>query len=327
MRALIVGAGAVGQVYGHHLAKGGWEVSVFVRPGRRAEAQAGYTLTRVRPVGRRASETFHPVHVLTSAEEVDLAGRFDQVWLCVPTDALDEALIASATRASPRSTVVVLAPGPFVGELAIRAVGQARAVFGLIGMASYHAPLEGSDDPRETATPEGLAYFLAKTRLSGASERRALEAVSGLRAGGCPAELVADASRDGAFGSAALMPGVAGLELAGWSFAALREGEALDLTVAAMDECFAVAEARAGRPAPLPAFARSAPALRLATQLAPRFAPLDLERFLQAHFVKVGHQTTLLLSQSVAEEERLGLPHGALDRLLAALAEARAQPA
>jgi ketopantoate reductase len=32
MRALVVGAGAVGQVYGHHLARGGADVAFYVRP-------------------------------------------------------------------------------------------------------------------------------------------------------------------------------------------------------------------------------------------------------------------------------------------------------
>ena len=322
MRALIVGAGAVGQVYGHHLARGGAEVSVYVRPKRRAEAISGTRLTRVRPVGRRLTETFQPVRALTSAAEVAAAGPFEQIWLCVPTTALDEELVRAATAASPRATVVVLAPGHFVAELANRVLGERRTVFGVIGMASYLAPMEGSDDPRETSTPAGIAYFLAMTRLSSASERRALEAVSALRAGGCPAEVVPDASRDGAFGSAALMPVVASLEISGWSFRELREGTTLDLTAAAIDESLAVAAARTGRAPPIPELARSAPALRLASHLA-RWAPLDIEGFLRVHFVKVGEQTALLLAQNVSEAQRLGLPCAALEQLLAELQAAR----
>ena len=48
MRVLIIGAGAVGLVYAKHLAEGGAEVSLYVRPSRLEEARAGYDLTRVR---------------------------------------------------------------------------------------------------------------------------------------------------------------------------------------------------------------------------------------------------------------------------------------
>ena len=41
LRVLLVGAGAVGQVYGYHLQKGGAQVAFFVRPKHRAEAEGG----------------------------------------------------------------------------------------------------------------------------------------------------------------------------------------------------------------------------------------------------------------------------------------------
>ena len=52
MRVLIVGAGAVGQVYGHHLQRGGAEVTFLVKPRYETDARAGFTLWRLRRLGR-----------------------------------------------------------------------------------------------------------------------------------------------------------------------------------------------------------------------------------------------------------------------------------
>ena len=44
MNVLIVGAGAVGLVYGKHLQAGGATVSFLIKPKHRAQAEAGYAL-------------------------------------------------------------------------------------------------------------------------------------------------------------------------------------------------------------------------------------------------------------------------------------------
>ena len=105
MEILIVGAGAVGRVYGHHLAKGGARVSVWVRPRHEAELRAGVEVHRVRSRKKRERERFVPAEVLTTFDAI-AARRFDQIWLCVPGDALvggwiDELL--AAARSTRRS--------------------------------------------------------------------------------------------------------------------------------------------------------------------------------------------------------------------------------
>ena len=58
MRALIVGAGAVGQVFGHHLAKAGAEVSFLVKPKYVAECERGFMLYKLpRTEGERFAAT------------------------------------------------------------------------------------------------------------------------------------------------------------------------------------------------------------------------------------------------------------------------------
>lgn len=44
MKILVVGAGAVGQVYGYYFQRGGCEVTFFVRDKYRSEMEQGLTL-------------------------------------------------------------------------------------------------------------------------------------------------------------------------------------------------------------------------------------------------------------------------------------------
>ncbi|MFO0554127.1 MAG: 2-dehydropantoate 2-reductase N-terminal domain-containing protein [Polyangiaceae bacterium] len=325
MKIVIVGAGAVGQVYGHHLAKGGAEVSVFVKPKHQREAERGFVLTRIPWMGPRVTEKFVPARVLTSSAELAAMPRVDQVWLCVPTPALDDALLHDVcVVGAPRASAVVLSPGYFVRKKVEDALGAARCVFGIIGMSSYHAPLEGSTDPRELETPAGLAYFLVPTMLSGVSERRALDAVSTLRAGGCPTKLVSDAASEQVMSSSTLMPIVASLEVAGWSMSTFRgDAELAALTANSMRESAAIASALVGRAVPWTTSLLGALTLRAAGFFAPRVSPFDIEAFLRVHFTKVGEQTRMLLGATLVEGRRLRLSTAALTELVERLDEAR----
>ncbi|NUP09015.1 MAG: hypothetical protein HOW73_23440 [Polyangiaceae bacterium] len=325
MRALVVGAGAVGRVYGHHLARAGADVAVYVRPAHRKQAEDGYVLSEIRLLGARRTHTFRPSRVVSEPSDLASLGPIDQVWLCLPTTALDEELLERFGDAFPRASIVVMTPGHFVKELVCRAVGARRAVFGVIGMLSYLSPLEGSDDPREQATPSGIAYFLARTKLSSASERRALDAAKALEHGGCPAEVVADATAEVTLSSAVLMPVMATLEVAEWSLSKFAEEQFASLASAAIAEALAVATALTGRSDPFAPIVSNALPLRLGARIAPRFAPFDVEGFLRVHFTKVDEQTRLLLEENVTHAKRLGLPHAALDDLLSELTQRRSR--
>jgi 2-dehydropantoate 2-reductase len=98
-RTLLVGAGAVGVTYGHHLARGGVSVDFFVRPKYVAEVAAGLDLWRYGLFGRPQHERFVPHGVVSTVEEV-AARRYDQVWLCVASPALRGPWLAELLRRS-----------------------------------------------------------------------------------------------------------------------------------------------------------------------------------------------------------------------------------
>ncbi len=143
VRVLIVGAGAVGQVYGSHLAAGGANVSLFVRPKYVAECAAGLRLYRMVSKRRRAPHTFVPHAVFSRAEEV-AERTFDQVWLCVSTAALQRGIegeLGAVVRNVGQAALVVLQPGLHVPAMLQQYVPAEQIVDGGINMVSYQAPL------------------------------------------------------------------------------------------------------------------------------------------------------------------------------------------
>ncbi len=219
MRALVVGAGAVGQVLAHALRSGGAEVAFLVKPAHAAEAIAGFTLY---PLNRRA-ERWRPVPlrglpVYTRASE--LAGeRWDVVVLAVASPALAQTgWIAELAGATGDATIAVLQPGAGDAARVAAIVGRERVVSGAIGMMAFAAPLRG-----QTLPLPGTAYWippLAGFPLTGGPARVA-NLVAALRAGAMPAAMHPDAPQVAALGSALLETHVAALRCAGWSRSAI----------------------------------------------------------------------------------------------------------
>jgi 2-dehydropantoate 2-reductase len=314
---LVVGAGAVGLVYGAHAAEGGADVTLYVRERRRPEAEAGYALTRVRPFRARATRRFVPSRVVTSEEEVRSLDA-DQVWIATATDALFEPWIASLISASPRAIVVFLQPGADAAERMRELVpDDTRRVGGAISMVSWHAPLEGSNDPRERATPTGYAYLLPPAP-SGFEGPRAAEVVATLRRGRCPAR-IGHVTESLATGSAVLLPHIATLEAASWSLDRLATRTHAMLAADASREAILITSARTSTRPPMLRRFLSGFVTRVLVRVARLVAPLDLETYLRVHFTKVRAQTLLILDEYVRDAKRLSLTSAAIERLRATL--------
>jgi 2-dehydropantoate 2-reductase len=323
MRVLIVGAGAVGQVYGYHLQRGGAEVAWFVKEVHAAVARQGfllYPLNRART--RRATpplERLSGCAVLTSPDEVRRAGPFDQVWLAISAPALRGAWLGPLLAAAGDATVVLLTPGIEDRALVVSHVPASRLVIGIIAFVAYPAPLAG-----ETRFPEpGLAYWLppllASPFAGPPAARRAV--VRALKKGGLPA--VALPARDrsgraGAFGVALSMPLLMALEAADWSFARLRKSrELLDLWALATRQALGAAAAHTGLRPPPVRLAVSTLGPRWLLPLSRGVTPFPLETYLAYHFTKVGDQTRHYLRELIAWGREAGVPVDAIESLLA----------
>lgn len=315
MRVLLVGAGSVGQVYGWHFAQGGVDVDVYVKPKYADEARAGFVLY---PPGTRVPTRWTPAAVLTSLDEV-ATRRYDQVWLCIPSDALRGDWLPQLARGLGDAVLVSLLPGLRDRELLTPLVPADRLVIGLITFSSWHAPLPG-----ETLPEPGMAWWhppMTPSLFEGpAAPVDAI--VRALRKGGCPAARGA-ATVNAARGSSFLVPVVAAMECGGWTFAGLREARWAGLGAAAAREALAISCAHLGVSRGPAALAMSPSVIRLATRAVPLVAPMDFEAFLKAHFSKVGAQTQLALDTWVTEGERRQLSVEHLRELALALRRTR----
>ncbi|GIW71783.1 MAG: hypothetical protein KatS3mg102_1325 [Planctomycetota bacterium] len=314
MRVLLVGAGAVGQVYGRHLALGGAEVSFLLKPKHLEAARRGFAMY---PYNDRRHRT-EPVRfacfgVLGSMSEVR-AGRWDQVWLCVSSDALRAGgWFAELLEAIGGAAVVTLQVGLGDAEWVAERAGAERVLFGLITFLAWPGPLGGEGLPEP-----GICYWvppLVPTLLQGPAPPVAA-ALGALRRGGLPARAARGVVQQAALSAAMVSTGVAALELAGWRFGALVRGPWLGLGRRAAREAVAIAAGYYGRRPP-----RLVPQLfqpwlvRALMPLVRWVVPFDMERYLQVHFSKVGRQTRQHLERLIAEGRRQGLPAGALQEL------------
>lgn len=325
MRVLIVGAGAVGQVYGLTLQRAGAQVGVFVKPKHSAAARSGYTL---HPIGE-ARVGFHPDHCVVDAEGVARQGPWDQVWLCMSSPGLRSWAEAGPVlrSAGPDTTVVCLQPGLDDGAFVADRLGDGtRLVHGLITMIAWHAPLPG-----ESTHPPGVAYWLppaAAPPFSG-HDGRVDPIVRALGEGGYKARRVNDVPTRTAFGAATLLPIIAALEAAHWSLAGLRKGPWLGVGARAAREGHALAAAHLGiaQGSPLLQLLLATPILGLGAAIAPIAAPFPLEVYLKAHFTKVGDQTLAHLRRYLELGAKGGLPTPHLRQLEEALITRRTEGA
>lgn len=312
MEILVVGAGAVGQVYALHLAKAGHRVSFFVKEKYAAELRDGLVLHRL---GRRTvTERLVGFGIVTSPAEV-AAGRWDQVWLALSSDALRGELAASVLAAVGEATVVCLQPDIGDAERVRRIVPPTQVVQGMIPFISFHSPLPGCSGP------EGMAFFLppmTPTLLAGEPVRTE-GVLSALKAGGLRAKQVDDFARATAATTAMFQSLVATLESNGWDMRGLPGSAVLPRGLAAAREALAAVSAETGAKT-LPMRPLLHPlAWRLLMPLVPHVFPFDIEVYMQYHFSKVGVQTRLMLDSYIALCERHALPSPALRELRSGL--------
>ncbi|HTR56442.1 MAG TPA: 2-dehydropantoate 2-reductase N-terminal domain-containing protein [Kofleriaceae bacterium] len=306
MKALIVGAGAVGQVFGYHLARGGAEVTFFVRPKYVDECKRGFTLY---PLADKDAVRFEGFGVVTTAA----GGGWDQVYLTVSSPALRAGeWIAELARQTGDATIVKLQPGLDDREFLIARMARERIVDGTINFLSYHAPLPGEV---RFAEP-GMAYWLfpGKGPFSGDDPARVAAVVEALEAGGLPAKAVPDATTLSRFGAAILCTFVAALEAADWSFAAMRAQRTVDLGARAAAEALRVVGGERGAPL-APRLVAHPLVFRTILRVAPHVMPVDLEAYLRAHFTKIADQTHETLGEYVARGKAAGMAVPALAEL------------
>lgn len=311
MEVLVIGAGAVGQVYARHLQAAGASVAFYVKEKYAAETRAGLSVYPLNEKPRWEPKRFDGFDVLTTTEEV-ASRAWDQVWLCISSTALRGDWLEPMLAAIGDAVLVTLQPGPHERAYLLERFPVDRLVSGAIGFISFQSPLPG-----ETREPPGVAYWfppLSPSPFSGPEEHLG-PLLAALKKGGCPAKASPDASRWAANPTAIMMPHLAALEADGWSLRALGRSGKLPLAAAASREAMTIiANHYESRPPFSRRFVRGW-TMRFVLWLAPKLMPFDFEVYLRYHFTKVGDQTRYLMRSYSDMGRAAGLEVSSLRKL------------
>jgi ketopantoate reductase len=308
MRVLVVGMGALGQVFGAHLARGGAQVSCLVRPSQAQATRGGYRLSALRRWRRPEALELAPTQVFTEVGQVD--GDWDAVWLCTHSTGLREPWVETLRARTGEATTVSIGAG-VDDRAALERWWPASQIVEVFPSVLAFSPT-GADRDVDTAfwVPPGV-------RPVSGDAARGRPVAEALNRGGLPARYVGAVAR-AQLSSAFNMPMIAAEEAAGWSPSAFRRS--MPLALAAAAEAMAATAARLGVPAP------PAPSPFDAWKNATLFAlaaPFDAAGFRRRHFTKVGEQTLQMLDGWIAEGRSRNLAVGKLTALRDALVAQR----
>jgi 2-dehydropantoate 2-reductase len=295
-KVLIVGAGAVGAVYGYHLTKGGAKVTYFIKEKYRAELADGMVLYPLKGPEKGQTVRFSDYDLVTAAD--DLSGRgFDEMWICVSSPALMTGWVDDLLPQLGDATIMYMQAGLKDRHYMEARVPPERLCAGVIQMISWQAPLETED-----YDPPGIAYWWprGKNPFSGPKDRIG-PIVDRLNRGGWGSKIVADAQAQTMFMSVIMMPYMAGLEISDWRFAEFGKRGAALASQAAREARKIIQPG--GNPVAA-WFLSSRFGLRMVTWMMPKIMPFDVETYIRYHFTKVGDQTRAKLEhyQTLAQE-------------------------
>ncbi len=323
MKVLVIGAGAIGQVFGYSFAMGGADVTFLTRPKYAEAANAGFVIY---PMNRGSSTRHTPIRftqyeVATDQDEA-MQERWDLVVLAISSVALRsgdwfDRLCASLGDAQ----LLSLLAGSDDPVHILERLPAEKVSWGMLSVISFQAPLPGQDLPEP-----GFAFWfpwLSSLAFSG-PDPVTPKLMAVLKKGGMPVSRTDSVERSVAHAGAILDKTISALECSGWTFAGLRaDPELLSLAVAAMGESWALANAIYGMKTPLPMRLIRSVHLRMLLRLAPWVMPFDLERFFHFHYHKIGEQHLLQLRTQVQMCEEKGIENPAMREFLERLERSR----
>ena len=320
MRVLIVGCGAVGQVFGLYLQNAGVEVGFYTRGDstdslNQARNRGGLNLYQIcKP--RRKEPIIHRLVDYQVVTDIEGSQRFkpDQIWFATPSTVFYSEWFKKFLDEVPSKRVVCFAPEGKRPEFMSYAVDKKRWVFGGVTFISWQR-----DQKSGGAPSKGVDFWIppfAEIPLVG--EKEACDEVEEvLLAGGIKAMVRGENFLNLQAAITALMTAfVAGFELAGWSFGAYRRSPWLKFAAnGAREACSSqISEAGFFYEALFGIITNRA-IFFLSTFLLPILTPFNLENYLRFHYLKTRDQTLKLLDVFIQDGENQGLPVGKIQLL------------
>ncbi len=324
MKVLIVGCGAVGQVFGLALQQAGVTLGLLDKPAAAtqlnlARDQGGLPLFQVSHQHRKDPIPYRlkDYQVITDFIASRNFGP-DQIWFTTPSQVFYSDWFHEFLRQVPSKRVVCFSPEGDRPEF-LTAELNGRIVFGGTTFMAWQGDLGGGG-----GRPGGVNFWRPPLSIPLTGSQDACHDVALLlKRAGFRVMVGKPGAHSQASVTAAMTAFVAGLELSGWSLRAYRNSPWLRQAAGACREAVMGQLPQAG------AFTRallSVPLLSasffLAAFLLPLLFPFDLEKYLKFHYTKTREQTILLLNVFMQDGKNRGILTANIQNLLTGLAAA-----
>ncbi len=305
-RCLIIGAGAIGQVYAHHLIAGGAEVHFYAKPKYEQSLKAGMRLYRWKKKRRPPQAVLEKNFGVLCDQQSIAALRWEYVFLCISSVALQSGpWLKELACHFGNATIVVLQAGQSDFDFVASSCPGSELISGMIPFTSYQAPL-----PTDPFAEPGIAYWIppfTKVPFTGRTEDTTV-LLALLKRGGMPTKGHSDVRTAVAFGQALLQTQILALECANWSISQLvNDRDLMKLSLRCMREASALAAHNRQTSIPFLNRRLGRRSLGFFLSSAKHLAPMDLDAFFQFHYTKVHDQSMAGLANWIAEGPKANL--------------------
>lgn len=306
---LIVGAGAVGVVYGAALHSIDENVTFWVREKYLEETKQGIPLHKI-------CLTSSPKKIEVSKQAVskteDLTLPPDEIWLCVSKTAVKSQSITDLVNAFPDAHLVSFQPGLTDLARLQKRFPKHKIDGGVIGFVAYQ--------PHAKETREGISVWFPPGAPSQFYTEDAANFAARLSSGGCPSKVNKDSPDIVPQMTIVLNAFVLHLELVDWKFSRFKE--VLKPFNAFIDENLTIVNTHNKTKTMKGLFLlKSSFTFQSLLKTISLAAPFDLEAYLKFHFLKVRDQSVAMLHENCKLADEMKLPHSETDSLLKKLGE------
>jgi len=320
MRVLMVGFGAVGQVFGLFLQKAGVELGCHDRPAateklEQALEHGGLSLFQVQSRGK--PPVAHRLDNFQVLADIAECQRFkpDLIWFTVPSPVYYSEWFRDFLQQVPAEHVACFTPEGRRAEFFLPGTGS-DVVFGGVTFMAWQGDLEGGGGKANAVnfwlSPLGIP--LQGTEKSCSTVKQLLQKA------GFKVMVGKAGSSQQASTTAVMTAYMAGLELSGWNLRRFRKSPWLVRSARAAREA---AYSQVGQPGLSTKISIgmlcSSTVFFLITSLLPFLFPFDIEKYLKFHYRKTQDQTLALLEVFAADAEKQGVPSAYTRMLLAGL--------
>jgi 2-dehydropantoate 2-reductase len=309
MKVLIIGSGAVGQVFGLHLQNAGVEIGLYDKPAtvnklKSALTRGGLSLYQTSFFHRRHPLVYSLKNYLVLANAAECVQfQADQIWFTTPSPVYYSEWFRDFLKNVPSKRVVCFAPEGGRPEFFPSDFDELVVFAGTTFMAWQGGPQAGGGHP------DGINFYRSPLGIPLTGKDTACRDVAHvLKKAGFRAMIGKSDSHMQAAVTAAMTAFVAGLELAGWSLKAFRNNDWRKRAAAACHEAIlsqlartsAIQRALLGKTVLSGVF-------HLTALLLPLLIPIDIEKYLKFHYRKTREQSLKLLNVFIEDGKKKGL--------------------